>query len=240
MPPDLAALCGFQDIRGYDVPVEGRYHVFFQEALKGKTAWWIYQFPGLETGAIPFLSLLNVKYLLSLDPLPAPLVLVYDREVKIYENPEVFSRAFLVHRVETVKDGPEALARVLALGPELKQIAVLEGSTGPKESVTGKGGETGDRVQIMAYAARQVEIEVETSSPGLLVLGDTYFPGWKAEVDGKRVPILRTDYLLRGVVVDPGSHRIRFLYRPDSFYVGLGLTIISGATILWSLKWRKR
>ena len=242
MPPNLGTLVGLQDIRGYDVPVDERYHVFFEKVLRGRGAGWIYDFPRLESGTIPFLSLLNVKYLLSLDPLPTPLMLVYDKEVKVYANPESFSRAFLVHRVETVRDGPEALARLLALGSELRQIAVLEGPAGsfPDASVAEKEGGTGDRVRILAYSPRQVEIEVDASSPGLLVLGDTYFPGWKAEVDGEKVPIFRTDYLLRGVAVDRGSHRVRFFYRPDSFYIGLGLTIVSGAVILWLLKKRRK
>jgi hypothetical protein len=242
MPPNLATLCGLQDIRGYDVPVERRYHLFFQKALRGKTAWWIYDFPKLEMEAMPFLSLLNVKYVLSLGPLPPPLALVYDKEIKIYKNPESFSRAFLVHQVETVPNGPEALERVMALGPELKHIAVLETPPGSfsNMSAMGKGEGTGDRVQIIAYTARQVDIEVETSSPGVLVLGDTYFPGWKAEINGREVPVFRANYLLRGIVVDSGRHRVRFFYHPLSFHIGFGLTVIAGAVILWCLKRKRR
>jgi len=242
MIPNLATLCGLQDVRGYDVPVEYRYHFFFQKALKGKTAWWIYDFPKINMEAVPYLSLLNVKYVLSLTPLPAPLALVYDKEIKIYNNPEAFPRAFLVHQVETVKNGPEALERVMALGPELTRIAVIEGSL-PESSLTltqaGEKRRARDRVQMIAYSARQVEIEVETSSPGLLVLGDTYFPGWKAEIDGKAAPILRANYLLRGVVVGSGNHRVGFYYNPFSFYLGLCFTAVSGAIILWCLKRRK-
>ncbi len=127
----------------------------------------------------------------------------------------------------------------MALGPELKHIAVLEGSL-PQVllSLASKTGETGtaDRIQMITYAARQLEIEIETLSPGLLVLGDTYFPGWKAEIDGKEAPVLRTDYLLRGVAVDSGKHRVRFFYCPLSFYIGFGLTVIAGVIILWCLK----
>jgi hypothetical protein len=242
MPPNLATLCGLQDVRGYDVPVEYRYHNFFQRALKGKMNWWIYEFPKLEMEAMPFLSLLNVKYLLSLDPLPPPLTLVYDKEVKVYKNPDIFPRAFLVHQVETLPNGPEALERVMALGPELKHIAILETPPGSfsNMSAMGKGERTGDRVQIMAYTARQVDIEVETSSPGVLVLGDTGFPGWKAEINGREVPVFRANYLLRGVAVDSGRHRVRFFYHPLSFHIGFGLTVIAGAVILWCLKRKRR
>lgn len=243
MPPNLATLCGFQDVRGYDVPVERRYHLFFQEALKGKTAWWIYEFPKFEMEAMPFLSLLNMKYVLSLGSLPPPLESVYDKEIKIYRNPESFSRAFLVHQAETVENGAKAMERVMALGPELKRIAVLEGllpKAVSKPTAAGAEERTGDRVQIISYKARQVEIEVETPSPGILILGDTYFPGWKAEIDGKGAPIFRADYLLRGIAVDSGRHRVRFFYHPSSFYIGLGLTMAAGAMIVWCLKRKER
>jgi hypothetical protein len=243
MAPNLATLCGLQDTRGYDVPVEYRYHVFFQKAMKGKTAWWIYEFPILEMEAMPFLSLLNVKYLSSLDPLPLPLTLVYDQEVKIYKNREAFSRVFLVHQVETVKDGPEALERVMALGRDLKRIAVLEGALPvPFSKLTAAGTEErpGDHVQIITYTARQVEIEVETPSPGILILGDTYYPGWKVEIDGKGASVFRANYLLRGIAVDSGRHRVKFFYRPVSFSIGFGLTVIAGVMTLWCLKRKKR
>jgi hypothetical protein len=243
MPPNLATLCELQDVRGYDVPVEYRYHHFFQRALKGEINWWIYEFAKFEGGAMPFLSLLNVKYLLSLAPLPSPLALVYDEEVKVYQNPDVFPRAFLVHQAETVKDGIEGLDRVIALGPRLKHIAVLEGSL-PEPFTKLTKAETeersGDRIQIIGYAARQVEIEVETPSPGILILGDTYYPGWKAEIEGKEAPIFRTNYFLRGIAVGPGRHRIKFFYRPVSFSIGFGLTVIAGAMILWCLKRKER
>ena len=243
MAPNLATLCRFQDVRGYDVPVEFRYHHFFQKALKGETNWWIYEFPKLEWESVPFLSLLNVKYVLSLDPLPPPFSLVYNQEVKVYQNPQAFPRAFLVHRIETVQDGPAALERTMALGPELRRVAVLEGPLPQSLSKLPDQKEEKiieDRVQMVAYTSRRLEMEVETSLPGLLVLGDTYFPGWKAQVDGKEKPVLRVNYLLRGIEVDSGHHRVRFFYCPLSFYIGFGLTMITGAVILWCLIRKKR
>jgi hypothetical protein len=243
MAPNLATLCRFQDVRGYDVPVEFRYHHFFQKVLKGETHWWIYEFPKLDRESMPFLSLLNVKYVLSLDPLPPPFSLLYDQEVKVYQNPQAFPRAFLVHRIETVQDGPAALERAMALGPELRRVAVLEGPLPQSLSNLIDQEEEEvleDRVRMVAYTSRRIEMEVETSSPGLLVLGDIYFTGWKAEIDGKEKPILRANYLLRGIEVDSGHHRIRFFYCPLSFYIGFGLTMITGAVILWCLKRKRR
>ena len=243
MPPNTASFCGLQDIRGYDVPVTDRYYTFFQNALKGKAEWWIYDLPELSDGSLDFFGLMNVKYILSIEPLSHPLTLVYDKEVKIYENPKVFPRCFLAHEMEIVRDGRVALERVLALGSELKRVAVIEGSF-PKFSealsLTEREKAMQERVQIVKYTARQVKVDVETSSPGFLILGDTYFPGWKAYVDGKRVPIYRADYLLKAVAVERGNHQVVFLYQPLSFRIGLGLTLLSIVIILWCLRRGKK
>ena len=46
------------------------------------------------------------------------------------------------------------------------------------------------------------------------MLADTWFPGWKATVDGRSAPIVRTDQLLRGVVLPAGAHTVEFTYVP--------------------------
>jgi hypothetical protein len=242
MAPNLATFCNLQDIRGYDVPVGERYHVFFQKALQGKTTWWIYDLPIWPERSLDSFSLMNVKYVLSVGPLPSPLSLVYDKEIKIYENRDVFPRAFLVHKMEIAKDGETAFNRVMALGPELRRVGVLEEIPDPLVRIQPLDETEGkeDRVQITKYSAGHVKVSVETSSPGFLILGDTYSQGWKAYVDGKRVPVYRADYLLRAVPVERGSHRVVFRYRPLSFRIGLGLTLISGVIIFWCLRKRKK
>jgi uncharacterized membrane protein YfhO len=71
------------------------------------------------------------------------------------------------------------------------------------------------------------------------VLADTHFPGWKAKADGKKVPIVRTQHLLRGVVVPAGTHTIEFRYQPWSWRVGWIATLLSAVTLL-GVAWRTR
>lgn len=77
------------------------------------------------------------------------------------------------------------------------------------------------------------EIEVEASvrgpDPGLLLISQSDYPGWIAEVDGERVPIVRTFGFLQGVWVPPGDHEIRLIYRPTSFLAGVGLALFAAA-----------
>jgi hypothetical protein len=66
--------------------------------------------------------------------------------------------------------------------------------------------------------SRLGRLELIASSPagGLLVLHDTYYPGWIAEVDGKTVPIQRSGTLFRAVDVPTGTHRVTFRFAPLS------------------------
>ena len=79
----------------------------------------------------------------------------------------------------------------------------------------------------MEYKAARVVWEVEAKQPGYLVLLDSYYPGWRAYLDGKEVEILRANYAFRAVEVGSGRHRVEFRYRPTSFYTGMAITLIS-------------
>ena len=62
---------------------------------------------------------------------------------------------------------------------------------------------------------------------GILVLSETYYPGWIATVDRYPAKILVADYVLRGVEVPPGKHRVRFAYRPKSVQYGTAVSLTS-------------
>jgi len=73
-------------------------------------------------------------------------------------------------------------------------------------------------------------------TPGLVVLTDRWDAGWRAYVNGRRVPILRTNHAIRGVLLPAGVSRLEFRYAPASFTWGLGLAGLAAVVLLaWSL-----
>ena len=62
---------------------------------------------------------------------------------------------------------------------------------------------------------------------GVLILGDNYYPGWKVYVDGKQRKILKANFFLRGVFLNKGGHKVRFVYDPMSFKVGLVISLLT-------------
>ncbi|MBI4652577.1 YfhO family protein, partial [Candidatus Desantisbacteria bacterium] len=86
------------------------------------------------------------------------------------------------------------------------------------------------------------DFEVEMPKPGFVVFSDTYYPGWKAYIDGKETKIYKTDYLVRSIFVPTGKHHIISKFRPLPFILGVwisGLTIL-GLIIIFILKKMKK
>ena len=74
----------------------------------------------------------------------------------------------------------------------------------------------------------------------MLVLTDTHFPGWHAEVDGEPAEVHRVDYLLRGVALPAGRHRVEFTYRPASWRAGWIVSLVTAIALLAALAYGRR
>jgi hypothetical protein len=81
-------------------------------------------------------------------------------------------------------------------------------------------------VRVTSERHHRVNLDVETPENALLVLNDTFFPGWRVWVDGNAEKILRANYQFRAVAVPPGSHEVEFVYDPSSFKLGILGTLL--------------
>jgi hypothetical protein len=84
----------------------------------------------------------------------------------------------------------------------------------------------------------RVTIRVEGSQGGWLVLADAWYPGWVARIDRNSAPIYPADTLFRAVYVDPGVHKITFLYRPTGFYFGAlsSILVLSSIAVFYRFR----
>ncbi|HEY2019248.1 MAG TPA: YfhO family protein, partial [Bryobacteraceae bacterium] len=83
-----------------------------------------------------------------------------------------------------------------------------------------------DQLRVVSRVSNAMSIDADMACAGLMVAGDPWYPGWRAWVDGRRVPVREYDGVLRAVPVDAGHHRVEFRYRPGSVYWGTGLTLL--------------
>lgn len=181
----------------------------------------------------PAYRMLGVKYIIV--PKGAPPggegiwpVFVDDPTVDIHLNTLALPRIWLVYRTEVVESYGQALERVLDEGFRPEEIAVVQ--DGPRLNGTGQG-----RIEVGYYGPNDIVFVVETDSPALLVLSDTFYPGWQARIDGQPTLIYRTNAIFRGILVPPGRHRVEMHFRPHSLMGGLGIAAIGGigGIVVW-------
>jgi hypothetical protein len=193
------------------------------------------------------LDLMNVKHLVappgwSAAEILPDLDLVYDKEIRIYANKTVLPRAFLVHHWVYAKS--DEAARQMMLDPRYDPAttAILQDPAAGKEIAGSASGGAGpgarpDSVEILSYSGERLALQVETADAAVLLLLDTWYPGWRCRIDGREVPVLIADYLFRGVPLSPGKHEIVFSYEPAYFYWGLRLSGLSALAALLMLFW---
>jgi uncharacterized membrane protein YfhO len=90
----------------------------------------------------------------------------------------------------------------------------------------------GSTAEILRYESDEIVISAYAEHAGMLVLTDTFYPGWSAYVDGKLTRIFQADGLVRALYLDEGEHVVEFNYFPDSFRIGLEITIVSVVGLL--------
>lgn len=147
---------------------------------------------------------------------------------RIYENLYSVPRVYFADQIMIYKNGAEFGQIFFSPKTNMSHTALL-----PAELTGVPRNTIGGSAAILTYEPERVSIHTERDMPGLLVLTDTYFPGWQADVDGNPADILRTNWTMRGVVVPAGAHTVTMTYTPKSVTYGAGLSMISiGGTVI--------
>ena len=194
------------------------------------------------------LGLMNVKYIISKHDLPSPnfkqIHSAYpplirknqDEEkpetVNIYENKNVFPRAFLVPRCKVLTKDEEYSTAFKSKQFDPNSVVLLDKNPKSFDCEKQKIIDSKGTVEIEAYNSNSVYLMVVSNSRQFLFMSDSFYPGWKAYVDGEEKEIFRANYQFRAVLIEPGEHTLRFEYDPFSFKLGLAITLL---TILVSL-----
>jgi len=194
----------------------------------GVRAGWYYP---VEKADSPVLDLLNVRYVITrAESAPKLAALAKFRHVaslpgnELFENLDVFPRFFLVHDVRTARSVDEAKGMIARREVDLRRTALTSQPVALSDTGAAEGPES---IKVLDYRPVSLDLSVQTQSASFLVLSETYYPGWRAWLDGEPAAIYLTDIALRGMAIPPGSHRVRMQFQPSILPVSLAIT---GAT----------
>lgn len=207
LPPNFNLIYKISSVDGYDPLYLTRYGEFISAINRNQpdisTPFGFNRIVRLKNFDSNLIDLLGVKYVLSFSELSSPKFnLVFEEgQTKIYENINVLPKAFFVKEIIKTSTKQETIS-VMFDNFDSSTTAVVEEYN--KNNKLGMG-----RVMNLDYSDNRIEIKVENETDGFLVINDSYYPGWSANMDGS-VPlkIYRTNYNFRGILIPKGVHEI--------------------------------
>ena len=216
--PNIAALYEVEDVRGYEA-------MTFKPLFDTYGLWCVPQgiwFNRVDDPTKPFLSFLNVRYLLTPPGHPSPQgwkVLSAGKEGRLVENPRALPRAFAPR---SLRYEPES-DRQVALLERIRDFAD-EGVVGERSPAGSSGNDArlnGEAsVRIVSYEAQRMTLEVDARQAALVATSVTAWPGWKLTVDDAPARLASYNHAFLAFRISPGRHTAVLRYWPDSFVAG--------------------
>ncbi len=227
LPAPIVAMQGLSDIRGYDAVDPARMvDLLATAAASGeKFSYEAVQYlvpkrtiqPPNTIQLTPVLNMLDVRYLVFQGAPPPNIRPMYQGSgYGALVNSNALPRVFVPKSVKVVSNDHEELGKLASPQFNPADVAYTESSVKLPALCRGVA-------EITNEIPTRVMISVHMETPGLVVLADNWENGWRAYWNGKPVPVLRTDYTIRGVVVPAGEGTLEFVYTPRSLVLGLWL-----------------
>ncbi len=194
---------------------------------------------------MPVINMLNVKYLIERETDPSSMQ--YGQTKNYQKNPGALGPCWFVKNIIFVKDADQEMASLDQFNPADTAFVQEKYKPGipfmPVADSTATIRLIKNDNDIITYSANAASIQ-------FAVFSEIYYDkGWVATIDGKETPIVKVNYVLRGLAIPPGQHTIVFEFRPRGYYTGkkissianlvLGLLVVAAAAATWISK-RKR
>ena len=180
------------------------------------------------TRQMKLLRTFNVKHLLAFRPLAEKGITLIrhfpDNFSWLYKIEGTIPRAYVVNKATVENDSKQVLRLLSGAGFDPTLQVVLD-----REILISPVRQLKATAKIVRYENELVTIATSADNEAILVLADSYYPGWKAFVDGREEVIRRANLFFRAVPLSGGNHTVEFRYEPRSFTFGL---VISAVTLV--------
>ena len=128
--------------------------------------------------------------------------------------------------VEIVSTEKKALDIIVAEKYDFSRNLVIDTPTGIIEDDC-QNGSSGD-IRVEETAPGYIKVISDLDKSGWMIWSQSWYPGWIALIDGEeKVEVMRANYLFQAICVPAGIHDVEIIYQPKSFYLGVGITLLS-------------
>lgn len=155
------------------------------------------------------LDALNTKYIIAQNPNAQSPVLI--------PNPSAYGSVWFVKHIKVVKDDADELQSIGKT--DLKDTAVVQQSFAAKAYAP--KWDSAATIKLTQFDNDTMRYESNSATPQFAVFSEIYYPaGWNAYIDGKKTDYVKADYMLRGLSVPAGDHKITFVFEPETYKRG--------------------
>lgn len=167
----------------------------------------------------PVMNMLNTKYIIY-NPDQPPIV-----------NQHRLGAAWFVKNIHWVSSADEEILGLNGLNPS--ETVVIHSKHKPKLKFTHDGqGSVGGNITVTSYEMDDIIYDVSADQNSFAVFSEIYYPNWHAYIDGQETPVIQCNYVLRGIEVPQGKHKVEFKYIPKEYAIGSTIAYASSFAII--------
>jgi len=163
---------------------------------------------------------------------------VYNEGILILKNNDYLPRFYFTEKVRDISDIDEAYKILWETG-----VIWEEGRFNPKTETlveridfnTVEFDTSNSKVEIQKYSNNKAKLNITAESDEFLVFSDTYYPGWKAYIDGQQVKIYKANGIVKGISIPEGKHIIEFDYLPNNFWIYFSISMTTFISVIISI-----
>lgn len=167
----------------------------------------------------PVLNMLNTKYL------------IYSKEAPAIINKYAQGNAWYIKKIRKLDNADEVIQNLNKMN--LAETALMDKKFSSLVSSTTYNVDSSAQIKLVDYKPNYLTYSSSNKEEGVAVFSEIYYPkGWLAYIDGKEVPYFRVDYVLRALHIPAGDHKIEFIFKPESYYLGNNISTASSILLL--------
>jgi len=200
---------------------------YFHKTIGGNHAAKLQRFEDIKlrhilTGNTKILNMLNTKYVI----VPGD-----NNRATAQRNPAALGNAWFVNKINIVEDANAEINSLSTFDPLGEAVVHKEFESYLSSKKFNKEGD----IKLLTYAPDKLEYESNTTSDQFAVFSEVWYgpnKGWKASIDGESVDHIRVNYILRGMNIPAGNHKITFVFDPDTFRIGEIISLVSSIILM--------
>ncbi|MDR0415605.1 MAG: YfhO family protein, partial [Prevotellaceae bacterium] len=166
------------------------------------------------------LNMLNMRYI------------IYNKDAEPIRNDAAYGNAWFVENFQIVENADAEMAALDEINPR-KTAVVDKRFEQHLAAYQSPQADENASIRMTAYKPNAVTYESHSDADRLAIFSEVYYAhGWKAYIDGQPAPHFRASWILRGMVVPAGEHKIEFRFHPDGYYSAIKISRASSSALL--------